>query len=215
MADSEFAVPELAGVEVHGLTREAFLVRGTLVAVAVSGVAAAGPFINQALAASAPSAKGDLGILNFALTLEYLESNFYNVHGKTAGLTGEAEKLRALLGSHEAGHVAGLIAAIKGAGGTPVASPTFKFPASSKNQKGFLALASVLEDTGVSAYNGQGPLLMSKAILATAGSIVQVEARHAAAINYMIGHSPTPHGGFDKPLAKAAVLKAVTPLIKG
>ena len=72
----------------------------------------------------------------------------------------------------------------------------------------------MLENTGVSAYNGQGPLLMSKAILATAGSIVQVEARHAAAINYMIGLSPTPDGGFDKPLAKAAVLKAVTPLIK-
>ncbi|MEA2372549.1 MAG: hypothetical protein QOH12_2943 [Solirubrobacteraceae bacterium] len=214
MADSNLAVPELAAVEVHGLTREAFLVRGTLAAVAVSGVAAAGPFVNQALAASTPSATGDLGILNFALTLEYLESYFYNTVAKTANLTGEAKTLAALIASHEAAHVAGLVAAIKGAGGTPVTSPTFKFPASTKTQKGFLALASVLENTGVSAYNGQGPLLMSKAILATAGSIVQVEARHAAAINYMIGLSPTPDGGFDKPLAKAAVLKAVTPLIK-
>jgi len=214
MADSKFAVPEMAAVEVHGLTREAFLVRGTLAAVALSGAAAAGPFVNQAFAASAPSASGDLGILNFALTLEFLESNYYNVHGKTAGLTGEAEKLRALIAGHEAAHVAGLIAAIKGAGGTPVTEPTFKFPASTKTQKGFLAFASVLENTGVSAYNGQGPNLMSKAVLATAGSIVQVEARHAAAINYMIGLSPTPDGGFDKPLAKAAVLKAVGPLIK-
>jgi hypothetical protein len=214
MADSTFAVPELAAVEVHGLTREAFLVRGTLAAVAVSGVAAAGPFVNKAFAASAPSATGDLGILNYALTLEYLESYFYNTVAKTAGLTGEAKTLAALIAGHEAAHVAGLVAAIKGAGGTPVTSPKFKFPASTSTQKGFLALASVLENTGVSAYNGQGPLLMSKAILATAGSIVQVEARHAAAINYMIGLSPTPDGGFDKPLAKAAVLKAVTPLIK-
>jgi hypothetical protein len=213
MADSKFAVPELAAVEVHGLSREAFLVRGTLAAVAVAGAGAAGPFVNQAFAASAPSTTGDLGILNFALTLEYLESYFYNVVGKSAGLTGEAESLRALIAGHEAAHVAGLTAAIKGAGGTPVTSPTFKFPASTKNQKGFLALASVLENTGVSAYNGQGPNLMNKAILATAGQIVQVEARHAAAINYMIGLSPTPDGGFDKALTKAAVLKAVTPLI--
>jgi Ferritin-like domain len=214
MADSKFAVPEMAAVEVHGLTREAFLVRGTLAAVAVSGVAAAGPFVNQAFAAASPSTTGDLGILNFALTLEYLESYFYNTVAKSAGLTGDAKSLAALIATHEAAHVAALTAAIKGAGGTPVTSPTFKFPASTKTQKGFLALASMLENTGVAAYNGQGPNLMSKAILGTAGQIVQVEARHAAAINYMIGLSPTPNGGFDNVLTKSAVLKAVTPLIK-
>ena len=214
MADSKFAVPEMAAVEVHGHTREAFLLRGTLAAVAVAGAAAAGPFASQAFAASAPSSTGDLGILNFALTLEYLESYFYTTVAKTAGLTGEAKKLATLIAGHEAAHVAALSAAIKGAGGTPVTSPKFGFPASTKTQKGFLAFASVLENTGVSAYNGQGPNLMSKAILSTAGQIVQVEARHAAAINYMIGLSPTPDGGFDKALTKAAVLKAVTPLIK-
>jgi hypothetical protein len=215
MADSKFAVAELAAIEVKGITREAFLVRGTLAAVAVSGVvAAAGPFVNQAFAASAPSTTGDLGILNFALTLEYLESFFYNTVAKTAGLTGSAKTLAALIAGHEAQHVAALTAAIKGAGGTPVTSPAFVFPASTKTQQGFLALASVLENTGVAAYNGQGPNLMSKAILGTAGSIVQVEARHAAAINYMIGLSPTPNGGFDNVLTKPQVLKAVTPLIK-
>jgi hypothetical protein len=214
MADSKFAVPELAAVEVHGLTREAFLVRGTLAAVAVAGVGAAGPFVNAAFGASAPSSTGDLGILNFALTLEYLESYFYNTVAKTAGLSGDAKSLASLIAGHEAKHVAALTAAISGAGGTPVSSPKFVFPASTKTQHGFLMLASVLENTGVSAYNGQGPNLMSKAILGTAGSIVQVEARHAAAINYMIGLSPTPDGGFDLPLTKAAVLKAVTPLIK-
>ncbi|MCA1690008.1 MAG: ferritin-like domain-containing protein, partial [Actinobacteria bacterium] len=105
----------------------------------------------------------------------------------------------------------GLEQAIKGAGGTPAKKPTFKFPVT--NQKQFLALASVLENTGVSAYNGQGPKLQNKAYLATAGAIVQIEARHAAAINYMIGLSPTPDGGFDKPLEMAPVLKAVKPLI--
>ena len=93
------------------------------------------------------------------------------------------------------------------AGGKPVAKPTFVFPATS--EKSFLALASVLENTGVGAYNGAAPSLKSKQVLASAGSIVQVEARHAAAIDLLIGKSPTPNEGFDKPLSKAAVLGAV------
>jgi hypothetical protein len=208
MADSKFAAPEMAAIEVKGLTREAFLIRGTLAAVAVGGVGAVGPFLSDAFA---QSAAGDLAILNYALTLEYLESEFYNVKGKTVGLTGAAKSLAAVIGMHEAAHVAGLAAAIKAAGGTPAKKPTFKFPVT--NQKQFLALASVLENTGVSAYNGQGPKLQNKAYLGTAGAIVQIEARHAAAINYMIGLSPTPDGGFDKPLEMAPVLKAVKPLI--
>jgi hypothetical protein len=209
MADSTLAVPEMAAVEVKGMTREAFIMRGTLAAVAVGGFGAVGPFLSDALGASA---SGDLAILNYALTLEYLESDFYNVKGKKVGLSGAAKTLAALLGSHEAAHVSGLSSAIKAAGGTPATKPTFVFNVS--NQAAFLALASVLENTGVSAYNGQGPKLQNKAYLATAGSIVQVEARHAAAINYMIGKSPTPDLGFDKPLEMAAVLKAVKPLIK-
>ncbi len=207
--DSNFAVPELAAVEVKGHTREAFLIRGTLAAVAVGGVGAVGPFLSTAFA---QSASGDLAILNYALTLEYLESDFYNVKGKAVGLTGAAKTLVGLISKHEADHVAGLTAAITKAGGTPAKKPTFVFPVT--NQATFLALASVLENTGVSAYNGQGPKLQNKAYLGVAGQIVQIEARHAAAINYMIGKSPTPDGGFDKPLEMAPVLKAVTPLIK-
>ncbi len=209
MEDSTLAVPELAAVEVKGVTREAFLIRGTLAAVAVGGLGAVGPFLSDAFA---QSPAGDLAILNYALTLEYLESDFYNVKSKSVGLSGAAKTLVTLIAGHEAAHVSGLAAAIKAAGGTPVTKPTFSFPVTS--QATFLALASVLENTGVSAYNGQGPKLQNKQYLATAGAIVQIEARHAAAINYMIGKSPTPDAGFDKPLEMAAVLKAVKPLIK-
>jgi hypothetical protein len=210
MSDSTFAVPEMAAVQVKGMTREAFLMRGTLAAVAVGGLGAVGPFLSDAIAAGSPA--GDLAILNYALTLEYLESDFYNVKAKTVGLTGAAKTLVKLIAGHEAAHVTGLTSAIKAAGGTPATKPTFVFNVS--NQTEFLALASVLENTGVAAYNGQGPKLQNKAYLGTAGSIVQIEARHAAAINYMIGKSPTPDEGFDKPLEMAAVLKAVKPLIK-
>ncbi|MGI8559510.1 MAG: ferritin-like domain-containing protein [Solirubrobacteraceae bacterium] len=211
MADSKFAVPELAAVEVHGMTREAFIVRGALGAGAVYGVAAVGPYLSNAFA---QTGGGDVAILNYALTLEYLEANYYTKQSKKAGLSGAAKTLASLIAGHETAHVDALTKAIQGAGGTPAALPKFAFPSSTKSEQGFLALASVLETTGVSAYNGQGPNLQNKAYLAAAGSIVQIEARHSAAINNMIGKSPTPSGAFDKPLEMPAVLKAVKPLIK-
>jgi hypothetical protein len=167
------------------------------------------PFVSSAFA---EGGAGDLEILNFALTLEYLESDFYNVKGKTVGLSGQAKSYAKLFGEQEAEHVAGLSAAVKQMGGTPAAKPIFVFPATDEGS--FLKLASVLENTGVGAYNGAGPSLKSKAILATAGEIVQVEARHAAAINLLLSQTPTPDQGFDRPLSKSEVLAKAGPLIK-
>jgi hypothetical protein len=209
MTDNEIINPELAACEVHGMTRSAFILRGALAAGAFYGTASVAPFVSQALA---ETGGGDVEILNFALTLEYLEADFYNVKGKTVGLSGEAKKYAREFGAEEAAHVSALTAAIKSLGGTPVKKPTFAFPAAS--EKAFLTLASVLENTGVGAYNGAAPSLKSKQVLASAGSIVQIEARHAAAIDLLIGKSPTPNEGFDKPLTKAEVLAAAGPLIK-
>jgi hypothetical protein len=201
--------PELTGVEIHGMTRASFMLRGALAAGAFYGASAVTPFVSQTLAASGG---GDAEILNFALTLEYLESDFYNVKGKTVGLSGQAKSYAKLFGEEEQAHVQALTAAIKQLGGTPVAKPQFTFPATSASS--FLKLASVLENTGVGAYNGAAPALQSKQVLAAAGSIVQIEARHAAAIDLLIGTSPTPNQGFDRPLTKAQVLAAAGPLIK-
>jgi hypothetical protein len=205
----ELDSPELGAVEVHGSTRASFILRGALAAGAVYGATAVGPYVNNALAASG---SGDIDILNFALTLEYLETDFYNTKGKTVGLSGEARTLAGLFGDEEAEHVAALTKAITGAGGKPVKQPTFSFPVT--NQAGFLKLAYVLENTGVGAYNGAGPSLTNKAYLAAAGSIVQVEARHAASIAVLTGSMITPNGAFDKPLSKAQVLAKAGPLIK-
>jgi len=201
--------PELANVEVSGLTRSSFILRGAMAAGAVYGLGAVTPFVSQALA---ETGGGDVEILNFALTLEYLESDFYNVKGKQVGLMGAARSYARMFGEQEADHVEALTTTIKALGGKPVAKPMFAIPASS--QSSFLALASTLENTGVSAYNGAAPSIKSKEVLAAAGSIVQIEARHAAAIDLLIGKSPTPDEGFDVPLAKAKVLEAVKPLIK-
>jgi hypothetical protein len=209
MTDYEIASPELAACEVHGLTRASFILRGALAAGAFYGTASVAPFVSQAFAE--PGAR-DAEILNFALTLEYLEADFYNVKGKQVGLSGQAKAYASQFGAEESEHVTALTAAIKQLGGTPAKKPRFVFPAT--NESSFLALASVLENTGVGAYNGAAPSLQSKQVLASAGSIVQIEARHAAAIDLLIGKSPTPDQGFDRPLSKAEVLAKAGPLIK-
>jgi hypothetical protein len=198
-----------AAVEVSGLTRSSFILRGALAAGAVYGVSAVTPFVSGALAASE---SGDAEILNFALTLEYLEAAFYNEKGPQVGLSGTAKRYAKLFGEQEADHVSALTTTIKQLGATPVAKPTFVFPVNS--QSSFLALASVLENTGVGAYNGAGPSIKDKEVLAAAGSIVQVEARHAAAVNLLLGKTPTPDQGFDRPLTKEQVLAKAGPLIK-
>jgi Ferritin-like domain len=191
------------------MTRASFIVRGALAASALYGTASVAPFVSQAFAE--PGAR-DAEILNFALTLEYLEADFYNVKGRQVGLSGQAKAYARDFGAEESEHVTALKAAIKQLGFTPVKKPRFAFPATGESS--FLALASVLENTGVGAYNGAAPSLQSKQVLASAGAIVQVEARHAAAIDLLIGKSPTPNQGFDRPLRKAEVLAKASPLIK-
>jgi hypothetical protein len=207
MNSPDMTSPELAAVEVHGISRASFILKGALGVGAVYGAGAIAPFVGTALASTS-----DVGILNFALTLEYLEADFYQVKGKSIGLSGQAKALAKSFGEEEAAHVAALRQAITQSGGKPVKKPMFAFPVT--NQAGFLNLAYLLENTGVGAYNGAGPALSDKALLAAAGSIVQVEARHAASIAVLTGKSITPNGAFDKPLSMKQVLAKAGPLIK-
>ncbi len=194
-------------IEIHGISRGAFLVRGALATGAAVGAASVTPWVSRALA---QGDGGDVDILNFALTLEYLEADFYRQAGKLS-LTRQYKSLARDFGAHEQEHVDALTATIEQLGGKPVMSPAFTFGV--KSQQDFVKLAIALEDTGVSAYNGAAPMIESKDVLAAAGSIVQVEARHAAALRFLDGMSPTT-GAFDTTLSKGAVLKAVKPLIK-
>ncbi len=209
MQNEQLAHPELAAVEIEELSRSDMIMKGVLAAGAVYGLGMVGPFLRQALAMSGG---GDVDILNFALTLEYLESSFYKeAKAGKAKVKGDLMTLVDLISGDEDQHVAALTATIKKLGGTPVPEPKFNFPYS--DTAGFLKLSQTFEDTGVSAYNGAAPAIKSKDVLAAAGGIVQIEARHAAAIRLQNKQSPSPNA-FDPALEMSQVLTAVKPFIK-
>ncbi|MDF7819585.1 ferritin-like domain-containing protein [Runella sp. MFBS21] len=138
-------------------------------------------------------------VLNYALTLEYLEYRFYEKALASTGLipTGAPNGAITTIMNHEKAHVDFLKQAITSAGGTPVAEPTFDFSGGQGTGNGpfasafsnyqlFLAVAQALEDTGVRAYKGQaGNLVKQNAVLTAALNIHSVEARHASHIRQM------------------------------
>ena len=193
--------------------RRSFLKYAGLVGVGASLVA--GGVLNAPYAAAnAPAvAKGDLDILNYALTLEYLESDFYATGLAKGFLSGRELELITPIGDHEKQHVAAVTQTIKSLGGTPVDKPKITYPAGTFDSRDkFLATASVFEELGVTAYHGQVPLIKSGDILGAAASIAGVESRHAAVIATLIGGNPFPNQ-IEKHADMATVLAAVKPLI--
>jgi rubrerythrin len=200
---------ELHGVEVEGVTRQAFILRGALAAGALYGVGAVGPYVSSALAETAPN---DVKILNFALTLENLEAAFYKAAlAPAVGLAGEVRALATEFGAHEVEHANALSQLITQLGDKPDPAPKVKFPLS--DQASFVKLAVALEETGIGAYNGAATLLQSPDLISAAGTIVQVEARHAAAFRMLSGQDPAPDA-FDKPLAPPEVLTRIQPFVQ-
>ncbi len=135
-----------------------------------------------------------IGVLNFALTLEYLEAAFYANGLNSSGLIPGGAPNGAIntIAAHEAAHVNFLKTAITASGGTPVTSPEFDFTAGGlfpdvfTNYATFLAVAQAFEDTGVRAYKGQaGNLMGNNDVLTAALNIHSVEARHASHIRQM------------------------------
>jgi Ferritin-like domain len=217
--DQDGALRETA--EAAGATRADFLKRG---GVAGAGFLAGGVlfsgFVSPAEAAistSRRSKKNDVRIANYALTLEYLESEFYKQANASGALTQpEVKVFASITGQHEAAHVKALKALL---GSAAVKKPRFDFGDTVTNEDKFKQTAQVLEDTGVAAYAGQGPNLLQRPIVKAALSIHSVEARHAAWIRFInssgglrngtVGNYPAPRA-FDKALSEKAVLKAVT-----
>ena len=105
---------------------------------------------------AAPSKKQDVAILNYALTLEYLEAAFYTEAVAKGALSGDALSGAKIVRDHEVTHVKTLKSVL---GKKAVKKPKFDFKNTTGDQDTFLATAVALEDTGVAAYAGQGPRL--------------------------------------------------------
>ncbi|KAL1792007.1 hypothetical protein ACET3X_009758 [Alternaria dauci] len=166
-------------------------------------------------AAGAPAAAAtlsDVDILNFALTAEHLESAYYKQgfakfpmsDFMALGLSEGQVKSLMGVGQTEATHVTTLQSAIAGAGAKPVEPCQYNFDAALASADTMVKTARVLEAIGVSAYLGAAPLVNSSDVLAAAGSIVTVEARHQAFIRIASGAEPVP-AAFDTALQPRAV----------
>jgi rubrerythrin len=186
---------------------------------------------DEGSAASAPpagsevdNANSDLEILNYALTLEFLEAEFYS-KVIDSGLVKDkmVASLAKKFGQTEQEHVDALTATIKKLGGTPVAAPKTKFEETlDKGLKEVLNTAATVENLGAAAYLGQAGSIKNKEVLAAALAIHSVEARHAAALNILVGRGfqgdgdlagALPTGAFAKPMDMKAVNEAVKPFL--
>ena len=175
-----------------------------------SSSAAAAGGTSTSSSSSASSGSGDLAIVNYALTLEYLEAQFYAKVGKSGLFSGKTLSILKSFGAEEAQHVIALNKVATSLG-TPAAEPTGKFPL--KSASSVAMLAATVENLGAAAYLGQAGNIQSKEILAAALAIHTIEARHAAVLNTLIKKSPTPQGAFAKPMTMAEVLAVVKPFI--
>ncbi len=166
--------------------------------------------------AQAADFNSDLDVLNYALTLEYLEAAFYKQGNAANLLSGTEKDYLATIQSDEEAHVAALTATIKKLGGTPVAAPAVNFGDAFSSRDKYLTTSHTFEPIGVGAYLGAAGFIKNKDVLAAAASIFGVEARHAAIVGNLLqlpAEGGVYQGAFETPITKAKVLAAVTPFL--
>ena len=176
--------------------------RGTLLKAAAGGLAAAA--LGRAPGARAATA-GDVAILNYALTLEYLQDAFYTEAERKGALAGPAARLTRVVGAVERAHVRALREAL---GNKAVGRPFFDFRGVTESPRSFIRTAVAFEDLGTAAYKDQAHRIESPEVLAAAVGIHSVEARHAAWIRYIAGARPAAEA-FDQGSSKAETLRLV------
>jgi hypothetical protein len=161
--------------------------------------------------------KHPVDVLNYALTLEYLEAEFYRQGNNADLLDGKAKKYLDAIQKDEEAHVAALKTTIKSLGEKAVAAPEVDFGGAFKSKSSYLETAYTFENLGVQAYLGAAPsLFKEKALLSAAASIFGIEARHAAILGSLAGKKADGgvyKGSFEKPASRGTVLQAASPFI--
>ena len=180
----------------------------------------AGTLLTTSLSGQTPSS--DVALLNYALALENLEAAFYTqglaqfssadfgnstfIQNFGDVISGDVYAYLCLIRDHETKHVRTLQSMITGLNGTPVKPCTYNFGYKTVDQ--FANVAALLENAGVTAYDGALNQLQSSSIKTAAATIATVEARHASYLNLLTGTSPSP-SSFDTPATSASILAAV------
>jgi rubrerythrin len=191
-----------------GIAGGAAIGGGALLSALAPGSALAKPMLKGGRPPNA-FGPGDIGILNYALTLEYLEAAFYNEATANGFASGQTKVVLKRTTEDENIHVAALRKAL---GKDAVKSPKFDFGTTTTNTSEFLATAYALENVGVHAYHGQAFNIQDPNILKVAITIATVEARHAGAFGLLArnsAHAISPQGAFDDPWKAKRVLNAV------
>ena len=155
--------------------------------------------------------QGDVGILNYALSLEYLETDFYAAAVASGNLSGRALELAKRFGAEEQAHVTTIEGTVRSLGGKLAQRHKGRFPL--QDQGVILRAASQIETLGAAAYLGQVDRIKSKQVLAAALAIHTVEARHAAVLSTMLGQPISPDGAFAQPATSTDVSQLTTPFI--
>ena len=156
----------------------------------------------------APKGGHDLDIVNFALTLEYVEADFYDEVVDGGLLSGRAGEVVKEIRENEHEHVKALEALARKIDGKPAERPQTQFPLEG-GPRAVLSLAARLEATGAAAYLGQADLIENREVLAAALSIHSIEARHSAELNRLLGWQFTPDGAFASARGMGEVMDAV------
>jgi rubrerythrin len=182
----------------HGTTRADFLRRAALGGAVL-------------LAASAAPARADgvdvrdTAILNYALSLEYVQDAFYSEVERIGALTGDLAEQAKIVGAHERAHVKAFRQVL---GSKAIKRPRFDFRGATEDAGKFRRTAVAFEDLAVAAYKAQAPMIESREYLVPALAIHSVEARHAAWIRRLAGITPAATA-FDEPRSKTSTLKIV------
>jgi hypothetical protein len=206
MGDLSFDRLDVDGALAEAAEQAGVVSRGTFLAGALGGTAAL-----LALASEPAAGQGgglgakDVSILNYALTLEYLQATFYTEAERMGALRGRAAEAAEVVGGVERAHVKAFRDVL---GKKAAARPSFDFQGTTEDQNGFLKTAVAFEDLAVEAYKGQAPRLQATSALAAALAIHSVEARHAAWMRYLFGVEPASRA-FDQPRSKQQITRVV------
>lgn len=198
----------LEEIDVDGAIREAedrvaqLTRRGVLGAVVASG---AGLLALGRPGTARAVTKNDVAILNYALSLEELQSAFYTEAERLRKLQGKARQAARRVGSVERAHVAAFRKAL---GRNAIRRPRYNFGGVTEDERRFLKTAVAFEDLAVAAYKAQAPRINNRGLLAVAVSIHSVEARHAAWMRYLFGIRPAAEP-FDSGIEMSEILRIV------